>query len=182
MTKLHGLGSIGFETPDPSSRLTFGTEVLGMMPARGLLGERLGSLMSLNFGQGARGHRNFVSPFGVEFLTGELGPGHALPLVADVDANLGFYCGVFGFKRPDFIPAGPGMSLLLLRCTKRHHTIGFVHGAPSSGVHAGPRRRGQVRRPARRRRHVVRTRGHRGEPWGHRGMNVQLPSELRGGR
>jgi 3,4-dihydroxy-9,10-secoandrosta-1,3,5(10)-triene-9,17-dione 4,5-dioxygenase len=318
--KLHGLGYIGFTMPEPSTWLTFGTGVLGMMPARALPGERFGSPMPLGIGADSAGtgvapdgsvylkmddrqwrvaihpgettgiaylgfevsdptalaaamteieatgtpvnrgtaeeasargvqglvwctdpsgnrvelfhgpvvDRNFVSPFGVEFLTGELGLGHALLLVADMDASLGFYCGVLGFKRTDFIPAGPGMSLQFLRCTKRHHTIGLVHVAPINGVHhlmvevtSIDEVGAALDRAVDAGYTITKTLGRHlndrmvsfylkdplgfdvevgydgllvddatwcerevtgGEPWGHRGMNVELPSEIREGR
>lgn len=78
---------------------------------------------------------NFVSPHGVEFLAGELGLGHVLLFVADMDANLDFYRNVLGFERSDFFAAGPGMSLHFLRCTPRHHSVGLIHVAPFDAVH-----------------------------------------------
>lgn len=225
--KLHGLGYMGYTAPDPAAWLSFGTQVLGMMPARAVPGERYGSPMGLGIGADSAGtgvapdgsvylkmddwqwrigihpgetpgvaylgfevadgvglaqamdeieakgtvvnrgtgeeaaargvqglawctdpsgnrvelfygpvhDRNFASPFGVEFLTGDLGLGHVLLFVSDMDASLGFYCGVLGFMRSDFISVGPGMSLQFLRCTRRHHSIGLVRLAPVDGVH-----------------------------------------------
>jgi 3,4-dihydroxy-9,10-secoandrosta-1,3,5(10)-triene-9,17-dione 4,5-dioxygenase len=78
---------------------------------------------------------NFVSPRGTTFVTGDLGLGHVLLFVADMDANLAFYRNVLGFKRSDFFSAGPGMSLHFLRCTPRHHSIGLIHVGPFNGVH-----------------------------------------------
>lgn len=79
-------------------------------------------------------HR-FVSPVGAEFLTGELGLGHVLLFVADMQANLAFYRDVIGFDRSDFFSAGPGMSLHFLRCTPRHHSVGLITVGPFDGVH-----------------------------------------------
>ncbi len=224
--KLHGLGYVGFSMPDPSVWLSFGTEVLGMMPARALPGEQSGQMGSglgaessgsgvapdgsiylkmddrqwrigvhpgdavglayIGFevaddvalavavaeieatgtpiAQGtpeeasARGvqglawctdpsgnrvevfhgpvqDRHFVSPTESEFLTGELGLGHLLMMVPDIEASLGFYRGVLGFKRSDFISPVPGISLHFLRCTPRHHSIGLAHLGPINAIH-----------------------------------------------
>jgi 3,4-dihydroxy-9,10-secoandrosta-1,3,5(10)-triene-9,17-dione 4,5-dioxygenase len=224
--KLHGLGYIGYTAPEPAAWLRFGTEVIGMMPARAIPGEahaQLGSgigaasqatgvapdgstylkmddrqwrigvhpgetpgLAYLGFevadgaalaeavaeagakgadltpgtaeearSRGVRGlawctdpagnrvelfhgplvDRNFVSPSGMEFLTGEFGLGHVLLFVPDLDATLAFYCGALGFKCSDFITVGPGMSLQFLRCTPRHHSVGLVGLGPMNGIH-----------------------------------------------
>lgn len=77
----------------------------------------------------------FVSPQGAEFLTGNLGLGHALLLVADMDANLAFYRDVLGLRRSDFISVGGGKTLQFLRCTPRHHSVGLGHFGPFDGVH-----------------------------------------------
>src|SRR5262249_46703824 len=47
---------------------------------------------------------NFASPAGVErFVTGPLGLGHAVLLVPDIDAALGFWCGTLGFRLSDYV-------------------------------------------------------------------------------
>ena len=84
---------------------------------------------------GAVNDRGFLSPHGVEFLTGGLGLGHALLFVSDLDASLAFYQDALGFRRSDFIAFGPGLSANFLRCTPRHHTIGLAHVGALDGVH-----------------------------------------------
>lgn len=79
---------------------------------------------------GPMNDRNFVSPTQAEFKTGELGLGHALMFVADIDACLRFYRGALGFKRSDFINLGPGMTAQFLRCTPRHHSVGLMQLGP----------------------------------------------------
>jgi 3,4-dihydroxy-9,10-secoandrosta-1,3,5(10)-triene-9,17-dione 4,5-dioxygenase len=224
--ELHGLGYVGFTSPDPAAWLSFGTEVLGMMPARAVPGEKPGAPPALGIGVESKGSgvgpdgsiylkmderqwrigihpgepslaylgfeltdevaleealveieargvlvtrgtpeeasargvegliwctdppgnrielfyrpvydQHFVSPHGVRFLTGDLGLGHVLLMVADMEPSLGFYRGALGFKRSDYISAGRGRSLQFLRCTRRHHSIGLVHVAPIDGVH-----------------------------------------------
>jgi 3,4-dihydroxy-9,10-secoandrosta-1,3,5(10)-triene-9,17-dione 4,5-dioxygenase len=225
--KLHGLGYVGFTTPDPAAWLSFGTEVLGMMPARALPGEPEGGHRGLGIGAPSAGRgvgpdgsvylkmddrqwriaihpgerpsvayagfeladgsaltaaiaeveatrtpitmgtageaaargvmglawctdpagnrielfhgpvrdRHFVSPTESEFLTGDLGLGHLLMMVPDAEAGLGFYCGVLGFKRSDFISPVPGISLHFLRCTPRHHSIGLAQLGQMNAIH-----------------------------------------------
>ena len=206
--ELQGLGYVGITVPEPSEWLTFGTEVLGMIPARGgsgvgpdgsvylkmddwqwrvgvHAGERSGiaylgfpvrdgaaldraidelaakgvtatrgtaedcaarGVQGLAWLTDPAGYRielffgpvidlDFDSPKGAEFLTGELGMGHVLLFVADMDANLAFYRDLLGMTRSDYFNAGPGASLHFLRATPRHHTIGLIHVAPFDAVH-----------------------------------------------
>jgi 3,4-dihydroxy-9,10-secoandrosta-1,3,5(10)-triene-9,17-dione 4,5-dioxygenase len=75
--------------------------------------------------------KGFVSPTGSEFLTGELGMGHVVLYVPDLDTALGFYCGVLGFQRTDYMHFGPnGMGIHFLRCTRRHHSVALLHLSP----------------------------------------------------
>jgi 3,4-dihydroxy-9,10-secoandrosta-1,3,5(10)-triene-9,17-dione 4,5-dioxygenase len=78
--------------------------------------------------------RHFVSPTETQFKTGELGLGHALVFVDDLEASLGFYRGALGFKRSDFITFGREMSGHFLRCTPRHHSIALIHLGPFAGL------------------------------------------------
>lgn len=77
----------------------------------------------------------FVSPAGIEFKTGELGMGHAVLFVADVEAALGFYRDVLGFQRSDYMVFGPdGRGIHFLRCTRRHHSLGLLKIGPPAGL------------------------------------------------
>jgi 3,4-dihydroxy-9,10-secoandrosta-1,3,5(10)-triene-9,17-dione 4,5-dioxygenase len=79
---------------------------------------------------------NFVSPAGVPgFVTGTLGAGHAVLLVPDMDAALGFYCGVLGFRLSDYVIFGPGQGVWFLHCNARHHSVALVHVGPFGGLH-----------------------------------------------
>jgi 3,4-dihydroxy-9,10-secoandrosta-1,3,5(10)-triene-9,17-dione 4,5-dioxygenase len=79
--------------------------------------------------------RDFLSPTGASFLTGDLGMGHAVLHVPDIDAALAFYRGVLGFVRSDFMTFGPdGQSIHFLRCTRRHHSIALLHLADLTGL------------------------------------------------
>lgn len=78
--------------------------------------------------------RNFVSPTQTEFKTGELGLGHILVFVDNIEPGLSFYRGALGFKRSDFITIGPSMSAHFLRCTPRHHSVGLMQLGPLTGL------------------------------------------------
>ncbi len=79
--------------------------------------------------------RDFHSPTGASFLTGDLGLGHAVLYVPNVDAALAFYRGVLGFERSDFMTFGPnGLSIHFLRCTRRHHSIALLHLGDLTGL------------------------------------------------
>jgi 3,4-dihydroxy-9,10-secoandrosta-1,3,5(10)-triene-9,17-dione 4,5-dioxygenase len=79
--------------------------------------------------------RGFVSPHGMEFLTGNLGMGHAVLYVPDIDAALAFYRDVVGLRRTDYMTFGPnGMGIHFLRCGRRHHCLALLHVGPHSGL------------------------------------------------
>jgi len=77
----------------------------------------------------------FLSPAGIEFLTGELGMGHAVLYVPDIEAALAFYRDILGFQRSDYMTFGPdGMGIHFLRCTPRHHSIALLQVGDLSGL------------------------------------------------
>ena len=87
----------------------------------------------------------FVSPIGVpEFVTGDMGMGHAVFSAPDFDATIAFHCDVLGFHQTDmprfhlFGPDGPSMGFAFLHADNgRHHSIAFGEGPipPSGAVH-----------------------------------------------
>ena len=87
----------------------------------------------------------FVSPIGVpEFVTGDMGMGHAVFSAPDFDATIAFHCDVLGFHQTDmprfhlFGPEGPSMGFAFLHADNgRHHSIAFGEGPipPSGAVH-----------------------------------------------
>jgi 3,4-dihydroxy-9,10-secoandrosta-1,3,5(10)-triene-9,17-dione 4,5-dioxygenase len=82
-----------------------------------------------------RDHK-FASPAGVPgFVTGPLGVGHAVLLVPDLDAALGFWCGALGFRLSDCVMFGPSQGVWFLRCNARHHSVALVHVGPIGGMH-----------------------------------------------
>ncbi len=77
----------------------------------------------------------FHSTSGVEFRTGELGMGHAVLFVADIEKALAFYRGVLGFARSDYMTFGPERrGIHFLRCTPRHHSLALLQIGPPSGL------------------------------------------------
>ena len=87
----------------------------------------------------------FLSPQGVpNFITGDMGMGHAVFSAPDFDATVAFYCDVVGFRQSDmprfnlFGPEGPSMGFAFLHADNgRHHSIAFGEGPvpPSGAVH-----------------------------------------------
>lgn len=73
----------------------------------------------------------------IEFVTGELGMGHVVVYVPEVESVLAFYRNVLGFRRTDYMQFGPdGMGIHFLRCTRRHHSIALLQvGAPRGLQH-----------------------------------------------
>ena len=71
----------------------------------------------------------------IEFLTGDLGMGHVVLYVADIEPALAFYRDVLGFRRTDYMNFGPnGMGIHFLRCTRRHHSLALLQVGPSQGL------------------------------------------------
>jgi 3,4-dihydroxy-9,10-secoandrosta-1,3,5(10)-triene-9,17-dione 4,5-dioxygenase len=67
----------------------------------------------------------FVSPLGVKFVTGDMGLGHILLTVQDVEATKRFYLDLLGFRLTDFIEFGPN-KVHFTRVNPRHHSLAFV--------------------------------------------------------
>jgi 2,3-dihydroxybiphenyl 1,2-dioxygenase len=67
----------------------------------------------------------FVSPRGVRFMTDELGMGHILHIVSDVEATKAFYLDVLGFRLSDTIMF-KGSKVHFAHTNPRHHSLAFV--------------------------------------------------------
>lgn len=78
----------------------------------------------------AVGGSPFVSPIGVSFVTEELGLGHVVLYVKDLQESLSFYCDVLGFAVTDRIYLG-GIQVVFLHCNGRHHSLALVPGRSS---------------------------------------------------
>jgi 3,4-dihydroxy-9,10-secoandrosta-1,3,5(10)-triene-9,17-dione 4,5-dioxygenase len=78
--------------------------------------------------------RDFHSPLGVQFMTGELGLGHLNFFVEKLAECQHFYNDVLGFKLTDYIRFGAGMSANFYHCNARHHSVGLMHMGPVTGL------------------------------------------------
>ena len=85
----------------------------------------------------------FESPLGVpEFVTGNMGMGHAVFSAPDFDATVAFYRDVIGFHETDmprfhlFGPDGPSTGFAFMHADNgRHHSVAVAEGpVPSSGA------------------------------------------------
>lgn len=79
--------------------------------------------------------RDFVSPQGMNFLTGDMGLGHVNLIVSQLKANQDFYIRVLGFRLSDYYVFDEGLSANFYHCNPRHHTIGLAHVGPFDGIH-----------------------------------------------
>lgn len=78
----------------------------------------------------------FVSPAGVErFVTGELGLGHYILLVSDLERSKDFYIRGLGMELTDFIEVDANLSVHFLRMTRRHHSVAFAAAGPFDALH-----------------------------------------------
>lgn len=83
----------------------------------------------------------FVSPIGAHFVTkaddgSNMGLGHALQIVSDVETYKRLYLDVFGFRVSDWVQV-PGDENLahFSRCNQRHHSLAFTEsGVRPTGV------------------------------------------------
>ncbi len=88
--------------------------------------------------------RPFVSAQGVQFVTGDLGLGHAVLPVTDDEAAVRFYRDVLGFRLRDSMrmapelfgrPAGgPPLFMRFLGCNPRHHSLALAPFPAGSGI------------------------------------------------
>ena len=71
----------------------------------------------------------FQSPRDVAFVTGDMGLGHMVVAIGDMDRTLAFY-EILGFGVSDFIETKlgpmPKLRLAFLHCNPRHHTLGLL--------------------------------------------------------
>lgn len=80
------------------------------------------------------GHRRFVSPTGVSgFVTGDMGLGHIVLGVPDVEETADFYVRVMGFRVSDYWRPGP-TDVVFTRCNPRHHSLALV-AAPEPALY-----------------------------------------------
>jgi len=67
-------------------------------------------------------HTPFVSPRGIEFVTGDLGVGHAFLFSDDATKSVDFYTERLGFRLSDTIDLGIAEGIFM-HCNPRHHSV-----------------------------------------------------------
>jgi len=78
-------------------------------------------------------HEPVVTPLVSGFVTGEMGFGHVVTSVDDLDEAVDFYRDVLGFHARNTWYLGE-MSMAFLGCNPRHHTQAFGSGFPGAGL------------------------------------------------
>jgi 3,4-dihydroxy-9,10-secoandrosta-1,3,5(10)-triene-9,17-dione 4,5-dioxygenase len=90
-------------------------------------------------------HRPAVSPYGNQFVTGDMGLGHVvLPVAGAADAALAFYTDVLGFRLRDSMrmpaeffggqPGDPPFWFRFLGCCPRHHSLALAPMPAEAGI------------------------------------------------
>lgn len=78
-------------------------------------------------------HAPVVTPLVSGFVTGDMGFGHVVTTVPDLDESIAFYRDVLGFHMRNTWYLG-GMSMAFLGCNPRHHSLAFGAGVPGPGL------------------------------------------------
>lgn len=76
----------------------------------------------------------FVSPIGVEFVTGDQGLRHVVLKSPKAPAAVDFYRDVMGFRLSD-VARLPFGTFFFMGCNPRHHSIAFVESRRREGAH-----------------------------------------------
>lgn len=76
----------------------------------------------------------FVSPLGVDFVTGDQGLGHVVLKTPYVQDAVDFYTEVLGFRLSDTADY-PWGTFYFLGCNPRHHSVAFVRSRRREGAH-----------------------------------------------
>jgi 3,4-dihydroxy-9,10-secoandrosta-1,3,5(10)-triene-9,17-dione 4,5-dioxygenase len=76
----------------------------------------------------------FVSPLGVDFVTGDQGMGHVVMKTPHIQQAVDFYHDVLGFRLSDTADY-PWGTFYFLGCNPRHHSVAFVQSRKREGTH-----------------------------------------------
>jgi len=89
-------------------------------------------------------NRPAFSPYGIRFVTGDMGMGHVVIPAADDEAAMAFWTGLLGFRLRDSMalpgelfggpPGGPPAMMRFLGCNPRHHSLALAPMTSASGV------------------------------------------------
>ncbi|WP_406281101.1 VOC family protein [Nocardia sp. NBC_00881] len=80
------------------------------------------------------GGSQFISPLGVDFVTGEQGLGHVVMKTPHIQEAVDFYCDVLEFRLSDTADY-PWGTFYFLGCNPRHHSVAFVRSYKTEGTH-----------------------------------------------
>lgn len=78
-------------------------------------------------------HEPVLTPLVSGFVTGDMGFGHVVTSVPDLDESIAFYRDVLGFHLRNTWYLDP-MSMAFLGCNPRHHSLAFGAGVPGPGL------------------------------------------------
>ncbi|MFF8837344.1 VOC family protein [Streptomyces sp. NPDC015130] len=103
-----------------------------------------GNPLEIYWGQ-AQDHTPLVTPYGNRFVTGDLGLGHVVLPVPDIEAALDFYENLLGFQLRDSMKLPPQAVptaaeqrdfhwMHFLSPNRRHHSLGLYPGALPPGI------------------------------------------------
>ncbi|GGY59349.1 VOC family protein [Streptomyces omiyaensis] len=125
---------------------TAGAAELAERRVQGLvhLTDPCGNPLELYWGQ-AQDHTPLATPYGNRFVTGDLGLGHVVLPVPDVEAALDFYENLLGFQLRDSMKLPPQAVptaaerrdfhwMHFLGPNRRHHSLGLYPGALPPGI------------------------------------------------
>ncbi len=89
-------------------------------------------------------NRPAFCPYGIDFITGDMGMGHVVIPAADDEAAMAFWTGLLGFRLRDTMampgelfgrpPGGPPAMMRFLGCNARHHSVALAPMASPTGV------------------------------------------------
>jgi 3,4-dihydroxy-9,10-secoandrosta-1,3,5(10)-triene-9,17-dione 4,5-dioxygenase len=90
-------------------------------------------------------HRPAISPYGSQFVTGDMGLGHVvLPVAGAADAAFAFYTDILGFRLRDSMrmpaefvggaPGDPPAWFRFLGCCPRHHSLALAPMPAAAGI------------------------------------------------
>lgn len=117
----------GFEVQRASQKEAANRFVVGLVRAA----DPDGVAIEIYYGHRLALEDPFKSPRAISgFVAGELGLGHAVLCVSDIERSIAFYRDVLGFRISDFITFEPApgfeVTITFLHCNPRHHSLALL--------------------------------------------------------